>query len=213
MELTRTIPEEAFDDLGRMSRERGFVSEIAVYGGACLLLATDIRDVTRDVDSVFMNNAAFLYEAADAIAKVRKLPEDWLNQSVARYVSGATGPKPNLGVFGEYPRDAGPPGLRVPVPAPEYLLAMKLIASRREDPAGAARDQGDIAHLMHVTGLRDAEALKGLVAEFYPRIPGIDHRVAAKIADALAYEKAHRSDVERRKTWNPRGGRDPGGRA
>lgn len=212
MELTRAILEEALDDLGRMSRERGFVSEIAVYGGACLLLATDIRDVTRDVDSVFMNNAAFLYEAADAIGKARNLPEKWLNQSVVPYVSGMAGPKPDLGLFGEYPRDQGTPGLRVHLPAPEYILAMKLIASRREDPDGAARDQRDIAHLMHVTGLRDASSLKGLVAEFYPRIPGIDNRVAAKIADALAYEREHRSDVERRKTWNPRGGRDPGDR-
>jgi len=210
-ELTRDTLELAFDDLGQMARARGLVAEIAVYGGACLLLATDIREVTRDVDSVFIAEPAFLYEAADAIARKRNLPDDWLNQSV-KFLVGAPGNRqPQLTAFGEYPRDDSLPGLRVFLPTPEYILAMKLIASRREDLDGAQRDRHDIARLMRVTRLRTSNALMGLVKDFFPTIPGIDNRVLAKIDDVLQYDKELSDDVKRHATWNARRGREPGG--
>lgn len=202
IELTKELLELAFDDLGRLSRERGLIAEIAVYGGACLLLASDIRDVTRDVDSVFIAEPDFLYEAADRIAKLRNLPKDWLNQSVAFLVGSPGNTKPRIDLFGEYPRDQGLPGLRVFLPAPEYILAMKLIASRRDDMDGAARDQRDIAHLMQITKRRTSDALMQLVKEFFPGVPGISNRVLAKIDDALKYEQENRVHVERRATWN-----------
>jgi hypothetical protein len=42
-ELTRDIIERAFDAMGQMAAERGLVVEIAVSGGSCLILASDIR--------------------------------------------------------------------------------------------------------------------------------------------------------------------------
>lgn len=211
LELTKDTLELAFDDLGQMARARGLIAEIAVYGGACLLLATDIREVTRDVDSVFIAESEFLYEAADAIARKRNLPDDWLNQSVKHLVTSPGSRQPRLNVFGEYPRDDGTPGLRVFLPTPEYILAMKLIASRREDLDGARRDRHDIAKLMHVTGLRNGAALMELVKGFFPAIPGIDNRVLAKIDDVIQYAKEQSQHVKRRPTWNARRGREPGG--
>lgn len=211
LEFIKDTLELAFDDLGQIARARGLIAEIAVYCGACLLLATDNRQVNRDVDSVFMVEAGFLYEAADAIGQKRNLPDDWLNQSLKHLVTSPGSRQPRFNVFGEYPRDDGMPGLRVFLPTPEYILAMKLIASRREDLDGARRDRHDIAQLMHITGTRDGAALMGLVKGFFPTIPGIDNRVLAKIDDVIQYAKEQSQHVKRRPTWNARRGREPGG--
>ena len=46
------------------------------------------------------------------------------------------------------------PGLRVFVPAAEYMLAMKLMALR-VDPGGGKSDLEDILNLMQVAGMKD----------------------------------------------------------
>lgn len=211
LELTKETLELAFDDLGQIARFRGLIADIAVYGGACLLLATDARQVTRDVNSVFMAEPEFLYEAADAIARKKNLPDDWLNQSVKHLVTSPGSRQPRLNVFGEYPRDDGTPGLRIFLPPPEYILAMKLIASRREDLDGARRDRHGITQLMHITSIRSGAAIMELVKGFFPTIPGIDNRVLAKIDDFIQYAKEQSQHVKRRPTWNARRGREPGG--
>lgn len=55
-ELTRALIEQAFDLKGTMAAKRGLVIEIAVYGGSCLVLASDIRNASADVDAVFLTN-------------------------------------------------------------------------------------------------------------------------------------------------------------
>ena len=52
VEFTKDIIERAFDAMGQMAAERGLVVEIAVYGGSCLILASDIRGTSGDVDAV-----------------------------------------------------------------------------------------------------------------------------------------------------------------
>jgi len=51
-EFTKDIIERAFDAMGQMAAERGL--EIAVYGGSCLILASDIGGASGDVDAVFL---------------------------------------------------------------------------------------------------------------------------------------------------------------
>jgi len=65
-----------------------------------------------------------------------------------------------------------PGGLRVHLPAPEYLLAMKCMAMRPEVIDGS-RDISDIAALADAAGIADADAAPALVEAFYPasRIP------------------------------------------
>src|SRR4051812_21850753 len=56
-ELTRDIIEQAFDDMGTLAAARGITIEIAVYGGSFLILASDIRNASGDVDAVFLAGA------------------------------------------------------------------------------------------------------------------------------------------------------------
>src|ERR1043166_7338793 len=66
-ELTKETIERAFDAMGRMAAERGLVVDIAVYGGSCLVLASDIRNASVDVDAVFLTERSMVRDIADAV--------------------------------------------------------------------------------------------------------------------------------------------------
>jgi hypothetical protein len=191
VELTRDIIERAFDAMGRMAAERGLVVEIAAYGGSCLVLASDIRNASGDVDAVFMTEATAVRRLADNVARRMGLALDWINEAVRRMAPPIGNPEPNLLPFGEYPRapDAAV-GLRVFLPTPAYLLAMKILVNRTaEDADKIQSDLDDAVALMRVTRISTREALVDLFKECYPNIPGIvaptlNPRINAKL-DAI----------------------------
>ena len=66
-EFTRELIERAFDGMGALAAARGITIEIAVYGGSCLILASDIRNASGDVDAVFLVGGKAVREIADAV--------------------------------------------------------------------------------------------------------------------------------------------------
>ena len=52
--LDRIIIEDAFDAIGELAVGRGLILDMAVYGGSCLMLASNIRDASEDVDAVYL---------------------------------------------------------------------------------------------------------------------------------------------------------------
>jgi len=80
--MTAEEVERAFDLLAEDAAAHGIVAEIAVFGGSCIMLASDLRQATGDVDAVFLANNEFIYEAAGRVRLRLGLPEDWLNQAV-----------------------------------------------------------------------------------------------------------------------------------
>jgi hypothetical protein len=101
-------------------------------------------------------------------------------------------PKPNLILAGEYPRAPNAMiGLRVHLPTPAYLLAMKILANRAvEDTEKIGSDLKDAVALMKVTKLTTEPQLVDLLRECYPNlpeivVPTIHPRIQAKI-DALS---------------------------
>ncbi|WP_066721592.1 MULTISPECIES: hypothetical protein [Hyphomicrobiales] len=205
--MNTEILEQAFDDLGQMARDSGLICEIAVYGGASLMLATDARDVTKDVDAAFLKEGEFIANAAKTISGKRDLPQNWLNEAIAHMVNGRVGPPSKLTLFGEYPRDDNVPGLRVHLPTPEYILAMKLIISQRDDIEKASRDRDDVVSLMRITKRCDKESMLATVRNFFPTVKGVDHRIIARIEDAIARETETRPHDTSRQTWNAQRGR------
>jgi len=211
-ELTKERIEHAFDLMGASAAERGLVIEIAVYGGSCLVLASDVRNASGDVDAVFLTHRRFVRDIADQVARRMRLPSDWINEAVRQMAPPKGNPQPNLLPFGEYPRNrALAVGLRVHVPTPAYLLAMKVLAGRLESEAGKMQsDQDDAVALMRITGIDTRDALIGLLRECYPHVPGIvepavHRRIVAKIDTLL---DAHaRSTADPGPTWNA--GRGP----
>jgi hypothetical protein len=210
--LTRELVESAFDAIGSEAARRGLVVEMAVYGGSCIMLASDLRNATGDVDAVFLTDAAILYEIADLVAVRLGLPPDWLNQAVKRMAPPPGGAMPRLIRFGDYPR-AGEAavGLRVFLPTPAYVLAMKLLANRGEAEAEKTQsDMADIVGLMRITGLCSLDDLFALLRECYPHLPGIhppalNARLQAKIRSVLDVFSTTSDDAQ--PTWNA--GRGP----
>jgi len=211
-ELTRELIEQAFDRMGALAASRGLMIEIAVYGGSCLVLASDIRSASADVDAVFLTNRSAVYEIADVVARQMGFPTDWINEAVRQTAPPIGNPQPNLFPFGDYPRRTeGAVGLRVHVPAPAYLLAMKILANRLEgDLLKIQSDQSDALALMKITGIDSRERIIELLKQCYPNIPGIlepglNPRISAKI-DSLM-DGYVRSSQSLDPSWNA--GRGP----
>jgi hypothetical protein len=174
-ELTKDLIEQAFDELGRVAAVEGLVVEMAVFGGSCLVLASDIRNASGDVDAVFLSDSKVMRRLADRVGKKLGLPQDWLNEGVRRLAPPLGNPRPALSLLGEYPKDAKTAiGLRVLVPTASYMLAMKILANRAEqDVSKLKSDASDAIALMKVTGLTTFDDLANLLRECYPNIPGI----------------------------------------
>ncbi len=219
--LDRETIETAFDLVGAKAIKRGIQTELAVYGGSCLVLASDMREASGDVDAVFDERSrSVLYEIVDEVAREMRLPRDWMNEAVKRSAPPPGEPQPPRIPYGDYPRDnASGCGLRVFLPTAEYMLAMKLLAQRggglNEDEK-VQSDRQDSLALMRVTGLDTKEKLQVIMEEFYPRIMGmrstqLGQRLDIKMDDLL--DELRNAPATPVPTWTPRGGgRDDGGR-
>jgi len=164
--LDREGLKDAFVHLGQLAWAEGRTIEIAVYGGSALMLSFDWRLATKDVDGVYEADRQTVRRLVGVIAAERGWPADWLNDGVKGFLSARD---PDDGVkllFGEFPSTEAP-GLRVLVPRPEYLFAMKCRAMR----AGGAdenSDIDDIRKLANEIGISKAADALALVASFYP---------------------------------------------
>jgi hypothetical protein len=162
--LTR---EQIVASLSALSEElgkRGTTGELCIFGGTVMVLAFSARVSTKDVDALF-KPPQVVREVAIEIAKQQNLPSDWLNDGVKGFVSSrhdvTTG---NLPQF---------PHLRLTMPVPEYLLAMKCMAARLGGTGDEPSDVADIVFLIRHLKLSSAQAVLDLVAQYYPanRIP------------------------------------------
>jgi predicted nucleotidyltransferase len=149
--LNREQIVRALTRLAAVLEARGVQGEVYLVGGAAIALAYDARRATRDVDAVFAPKQA-VYEAAQVVAEELNLPENWLNDAVKLYLRGED-PEPLQ------PLDL--PGLRVLVASPRYLLALKLLASRRED-------EQDIRTLLNLLQIQSVDEALAVVLQVYP---------------------------------------------
>lgn len=148
----------ALQELSEEMKRRDTKGELCLLGGTTMVLAFQARQSTKDVDAIF-HPAATMREAAEAVGTRLSLPATWLNDAAKGFISARhdvqTG---NLPQFDH---------LRVVAPIPEYLLAMKCMASRVGSP-GEADDKEDIRFLLDHLGLLSAHAALEIVARYYP---------------------------------------------
>ena len=157
----------AFNELGRLAWAEGATVEIAVYGGSALMMLYDWRAATKDVDGVFEQDRLIVRRLIVTVAEQHGWPLDWLNDSVKGFLSARDQEDGMKLLSGEFP-SADEPGLRIFVPRPEYLFAMKCRAMR----LGAVdenADVDDIRRLATELGLQNAGDAITLVGSFYPR--------------------------------------------
>jgi hypothetical protein len=126
--------------------------EICLYGGAVMCLVYDARPATKDVDAVFKPTRE-IREAAGRVAAAHNLKSDWLNDAVKGFV--VSHPQRVLFDFSN---------LKIYVPPPDYLLAMKSLAARVD-----TEDVPDVKLLIDRLGLRKPEEVFAILEKYYPR--------------------------------------------
>ncbi len=157
---------QAFERLGAMACSAGKIVEISVYGGSALVLTTDFRVGTRDVDAVFENDRSFVRESAAAIAGEFGWDHTWINDGVKGFLSVRDGDEGAKTLFHSYPSEAEP-GLRVLVATPAYLFAMKCLAMRLGG-GEQTEDVDDIRRLGTLLGIASATDALAAISRYYP---------------------------------------------
>lgn len=126
--------------------------EVCLYGGAVMCLAFNARRATKDVDAVF-EPVRYIRKAAGRIAERHGLTKDWLNYAVRMFLV----PHERHILY-----DLS--NLKVYVPPPDYLLAMKTLAGRAN-----TEDRNDIEFLVGRLSLQSVGQVLEIVKEYYPR--------------------------------------------
>ena len=143
---------DLFQELSENLQARGLQAQLFVVGGAAMALAYDQQRITRDVDALF-EPAPEVREIAESIADRHGLEPDWLNDAAKGFMP-TTDDRPRTVFESE--------SLLVQVPSPEYLLAMKLHASRDD------RDLDDAVTLYNHVGYTTPRQATDLLARSYP---------------------------------------------
>lgn len=161
---------DAFDKIGRAAAQAGTKLQIAVYGGSALMLASNFRFATEDVDVSELQRPLpdWLAAVVHEIAEENRWHQDWFNDGVAFYLSSLADPADDHLEFGTFPRDGTPAGLVVSAPSAEYLLALKLKAFRILDPLRGEAERLDILNLMRVVGISSIEDAIALLGRYFP---------------------------------------------
>lgn len=157
--LSREAIVRALERLPEELGGRGVTGEICLCGGTVMVLAFAARVSTRDVGAIFQP-AGLIRELSRLVAEEQGLPGDWLNDGVKGFVSSRH--ETTAGSLPQFPH------LRVTMPVPEYLLAMKCMAARIGGTVGEQSDVPDILFLIRHLGLRSADEVLGIVQQYYP---------------------------------------------
>ncbi len=144
----RTYLQELDAELCRLEMK----GELCLFGGAVMCLAYQARPNTKDVDAIFEPTQA-IRQAAAQVAQTHNLREDWLNDAVKGFVV----PHQQRILFDF-------PCLKVYIPEPDYLLAMKAMAARVD-----TQDKADIQFLIHYLDIRSAEEVFKTIESYYRR--------------------------------------------
>ena len=134
MALTRSDIVRGLKRIGELAQERGTEVELSLVGGAVQALVYRSRDITRDVDCVFIarQETRIARQLAGIVANEEDWPLDWLNDGPIGFVTRRDQLKDGRVILKK-------PGIVVRVPKTEQLLAMKLMAWRSDiDIADAA---------------------------------------------------------------------------
>ncbi len=148
-----------FDLLNGRLSEEDVIAEVYIVGGAVMALAFAARTATNDVDAVFRPKE-IVRRLARKVATDAGVDENWLNDAVKGFLSDR----------GEFSPWLELSNLRVFMPVPEYLLAMKCVAFRL---GPEFRDEDDVRYLLRYLNIERAEEALAIVERYFPveRIP------------------------------------------
>ena len=151
--LTSARIRELFAALNVELGGRQVRGEAYLAGGAVMCLVFKARPATKDIDAILVP-AAEMRAAAQAVADKEGLSSDWLNDAVKGFFS-------ERGAFEVFEELSN---LRIYVPHPGYLLAMKCLAMRLGEEF---QDLADVAVLVRELGLRTVAEAESILGQYY----------------------------------------------
>ena len=149
--------EEILENLELVNEELKLIDmhgEILITGGASMCLVFSARSATKDIDAIYEPKAV-INDIAAKIALQKGMPESWLNDSVKGFMNEKAYEKKML--LKNYSN------LKIYSVMPEYLLAMKLMASRMESET----DKKDIIFLMKHLGIDTSEKANQIIESVF----------------------------------------------
>lgn len=152
--LSATRIRELFGLLDELLSEEHVIGEVYVIGGAVMALAFAARPATNDVDAVFVPKET-VRRLARKVGRDAGVEEDWLNDAAKGFLVDA----------GEFSPWLELTHLRVFMPLPEYLLAMKCVAFRL---GPEFRDEDDVRYLLRYLNIERAEQALAIVEKYFP---------------------------------------------
>jgi hypothetical protein len=164
----------ALTRLGELAQQQGVKLEICIYGGAVMMLAYNVRQITKDVDAVIRPSEPG-WRLAARVGDELGLPEGWINDDVKQFVAPAERTR-------ILPWDA--PGIALTAPTAGYMLAMKALACRQPLP-GFQGDLDDLRFLIQKLGVKSVDEIQKHVDRYYPDdvIPQEDAVVLRKLIE------------------------------
>jgi hypothetical protein len=163
----------ALNEIGAAAVAAGTRLDIAVFGGSALMLAGNFRFSTEDVDIAEIGRPwpDWLSAVVARIASQNGWPDDWLNDAVSTFLSPLARSERDFVFLGTFPRATEHAGLRVFVPSARYMLALKLKALRVSKYEKGTTDLADVANLLGVLDIKDAEEAIAVLTDFFPNSP------------------------------------------
>jgi hypothetical protein len=157
--LTAERIRELFELLNQRLAAEDVVGEVYLVGGAVMCLAFAARPSTADVDAVFVPKET-VRRLARRVGADAGVDAGWLNDAVKGFLSDR----------GEFSQWLELSHLKVFVPVPEYLLAMKCLAFRL---GPEFHDEDDVRYLLRYLNLERAEDALAIVERYFPaeRVP------------------------------------------
>src|SRR5438132_657750 len=142
--------------------------DIAVYGGSALMIASNFRFSTEDVDIAEIGQPwpDWLTTVVARLAARNGWSEFWLNDAVSTFLSPHAEPDKDLICWGTFPRAADKTGLTVYVPTARYLLALKLKALRVPKFEKGTSDMVDVADLLAVLAIKNVDEAITILLEY-----------------------------------------------
>jgi hypothetical protein len=163
----------ALNEIGAAAVAAGTRLDIAMFGGSALMLAGNFRFSTEDVDIAEIGRPwpDWLSAVVTRVASQNGWPDDWLNDAVSTFLSPLARSERDFVLLGTYPRATEHAGLRVFVPSARYMLALKLKALRVSKYEKGTTDLADVASLLGVLDIKDAEEAIAILTDFFPNSP------------------------------------------
>ncbi|MBI4904676.1 MAG: hypothetical protein HY820_13630 [Acidobacteria bacterium] len=151
--LTSARIRELFAALNEELGRRQVRGEAYLAGGAVMCLVFQARPATKDIDAMLVPPGE-MRAAVKAVASREGLASDWMNDAVKGFFS-------ERGAFEVFEELRN---LRIYVPHPGYLLAMKCLALRLGEEF---QDLQDVAVLVRELGLRTVAEAESILGQYY----------------------------------------------